>query len=108
MTEFEYVQAVTTIGTEEAATALAASAVEARLAACAQVTGPVTSTYRWEGELETAKEWQVVFKTTAASYQDLEFHIKAEHGYDVPEIIVTPIVTGNPAYLEWLRAETTR
>lgn len=107
MTGFEYVQAITTTDTETSASALARSAVEARLAACAQVIGPITSTYRWQGAIETAQEWQVVLKTTAASYPDLEAHLRAEHGYDVPEIVMVPIAAGNPAYLAWITAETT-
>lgn len=108
MADFEYVQAATTTDSEASAAELARSAVEARVAACAQVVGPIASTYRWQGAVETTQEWQVVFKTTAASYQDLESHLRAHHGYDVPEIIVVPILAGNPAYLAWIAAETTR
>jgi periplasmic divalent cation tolerance protein len=106
MADFEYVQAITTTDTEEAAAALARSAVEARLAACAQVIGPITSVYRWQGKVATAREWQVVFKTTASSYRDLEALLRAEHGYDVPEIVMVPIAAGDPAYLAWVAAET--
>jgi periplasmic divalent cation tolerance protein len=102
----DHVQVATTIDSEEAANTLARSAVEARLAACAQVTGPVASIYRWQGGVETAAEWQVVFKTTAEAYPGLEVHIKARHGYDVPEIVMVPILAGNPDYLAWIAAET--
>jgi periplasmic divalent cation tolerance protein len=106
MTEYRYCQAVTTIDSQEAAQALARSAVEARVAACGQVTGSIQSTYWWQGRVETAEEWCVVFKTTADRYPALEQHIREHHGYDVPEIILTPIVAGNPAYLSWISAET--
>jgi periplasmic divalent cation tolerance protein len=33
-------------------------------------------------------------------------HIKANHSYDVPEVVVTPIETGDPDYLGWITAET--
>jgi periplasmic divalent cation tolerance protein len=108
VTDYTHAQATTTVDTEEAAHSLARSAVEARVAACAQVLGPISSTYWWEGKVDTSQEWYVVFKTTADSYPDLETHIKASHSYDVPEIIVTPIVAGNPAYLDWITAETSR
>lgn len=101
-----YCQAVTTTGSVEAAAALASSAVRARLAACAQVLGPVSSTYRWQGEIETAQEWQVVFKTTGERYPALEAHIRREHGYQVPEVLCMPVVAGNPAYLDWVMRET--
>lgn len=104
--DFEHCQVVTTTGSREAAEALSHSAVEARVAACAQVIGPITSTYRWEGRVEKAEEWQVVFKTTADRYPDLERHIRERHDYDVPEIVVLPILAGHPAYLEWATAET--
>lgn len=102
----EHVQVTTTIDSEAAANALARSAVEARVAACAQVTGPVASIYRWQGAVETAAEWQVVFKTTAEAYPALEVHIKTEHGYEVPEVVMVPILAGNEDYLAWIAAET--
>jgi periplasmic divalent cation tolerance protein len=108
MSEYKHVQAVTTIDAEVAATSLARTAVEARVAACAQVLGPISSTYWWEGKVDTSQEWYVVFKTTVESYPDLEEHIKSQHTYDVPEIVATPIVAGSTAYLEWISGETSR
>ena len=106
MTEHQYCQVVTTTDAREAADALGRIAVEARVAACAQVVGPITSTYWWEGKIETAEEWQVTFKTTTQRYAALEENIRAHHSYDVPEILCTPVMAGNPAYLEWLTAQT--
>ena len=68
MTEHEYCQVITTTDSREAADTLGRFAVEARVAACAQVVGPITSTYWWEGKIETAEEWQVIFKTTTQRY----------------------------------------
>ena len=87
--------------------ALSRSAVEARVAACGQVSGPMTSTYWWDGKVEQAQEWVVAFKTTAGRSQDLIAHLRREHPYHVPEIIVTPVVGGSPDYLAWVEAETT-
>jgi periplasmic divalent cation tolerance protein len=106
MTDYQYAQAVTTIDSREAAEALARSAVEARVAACGQVSAPIHSTYWWEGKVESAEEWYVVFKTTAERYPALEAHIREHHSYDVPEIVLLPILGGNPAYLSWITAET--
>ena len=108
MSGYEHCQVVTTTDSRAAADALARGAVEARVAACAQVVGPITSTYRWEGQLDTAEEWQVIFKTTFERYGQLEENIVANHSYDVPEILCTPVIAGNPAYLQWLAAETQR
>jgi periplasmic divalent cation tolerance protein len=106
MTDPQHCQVVTTIDSREAADALARGAVEARVAACAQVGSPISSTYWWEGKVETAQEWPITFKTTMDRYPALEAHIRGHHSYDVPEILCTPVVAGNPAYLEWLTTET--
>ncbi|MFE9253622.1 divalent-cation tolerance protein CutA [Streptomyces sp. NPDC006879] len=98
----------TTVDSTDAARHLAAGAVEARYAACAQITGPVTSVYRWRGAVETAQEWQVTFKTVAARYPDLEAHLLAAHPYDTPEILAAHVVHGSADYLEWVAAETAR
>src|SRR4051812_28782306 len=99
-------QVVTTVDSHSAAQELARGAVEARLAACAQLVGPIESVYRWQGDISAAPEWQVVFKTTTDRYAELEAHLSAEHGYEVPEILCIPISAGAPAYLGWLSAET--
>lgn len=95
-------QVTTTLDSREAADRLASLLVEARLAACAQVTGPVASTYRWQGRTEHAAEWSCALKTTLARLPALEARIRAEHPYQVPEIVAVPIVAGDPAYLAWI------
>ena len=96
----------TTVDSEDAAAHLSRGAVEGRLAACGQVIGPITSTYWWEGQIETAREWTVIFKTTEAASAALMEHLRRVHPYDVPEVLVTPVIAGNPAYLAWVTAET--
>lgn len=104
--EISHYQVTTTTDAREAAAGLARGAVDARVAACGQVVGPIQSIYRWQGRVETTEEWYVVFKTTAARYPALEAHVRAHHTYEVPEIVATPIVDGDPGYLAWVRAET--
>ncbi|GIF96429.1 divalent cation tolerance protein [Catellatospora citrea] len=106
MGEAKFVQVVTTLDDRDAALALARSAVEARVAACAQLGGPIRSVYRWQGAVEEADEHVVVFKTTAAGYAALERHILDRHPYETPEIVCTSVLAGNPAYLDWVAAET--
>lgn len=106
MADSQHYQVTTTMDAREAADALAQSAVNARVAACAQVVGPINSTFWWEDKVETEQEWYVVFKTTAERYSALEQYIREHHSYDVPEIVATPIAQGNPAYLAWVTAET--
>ena len=102
----DYLTVLTTTDSADAAAALARSAVTARLAACAQVDGPVTSTYWWQGEVEAAQEWRVLYKTTAERYEALEAHIKENHSYDTPEVIVTEVPRGSAEYLAWVAEET--
>jgi periplasmic divalent cation tolerance protein len=102
----EHVVVTTTTDGEQAATTLAAGAIEARLGACAQVVGPVTSVYRWEGAVHTDTEWRVEIKTAADRAEALVEHLRRAHSYDVPEIIVTALYGGSADYLDWLVAET--
>ena len=68
--------------------------------------GPLTSTYRWQGAVETAAEWYCHLKTTAERWPALEARLRALHPYDVHEIVALPIVAGSRAYLDWIAAET--
>jgi len=77
-----------------------------RLAACAQITGPVSSTYWWKGALESADEWRIDFKTRSKLYPALEQALKAVHPYDTPEIVAVPIGAGYDRYIAWLGNET--
>jgi periplasmic divalent cation tolerance protein len=101
-----YLQVQTTTDSRAEAIELSRAAVEARLAACAQVTGPVASTYWWNEGLERAEEWLVLLKLPADRYEELAAFIAERHSYDEPEIIALPIVEGSPAYLSWIREET--
>lgn len=101
----EFIQVVTTVGNPEDAAALAAALVERRLAACVQTVGPVTSTYRWEGKIETSQEWQLVIKSRADLFPALRDAIAELHSYEVPEILALPILSGGESYLDWMREE---
>jgi periplasmic divalent cation tolerance protein len=101
-----HVVVASTTDNEEAARALAAGVIEAKLGACAQIVGPITSLYRWEGTVQTDQEWRVEIKTATDRVVALTEHIKANHSYDVPEIIATPITGGSAEYLSWLVDET--
>jgi periplasmic divalent cation tolerance protein len=96
---------VTTVGTVEIAQELAAEAVSKRLAACAQVDAPMTSTYWWDGEVVTTTEVRLTFKTTAGRAPDLEEWIVVRHPYDVPEVLRTLVKAAGPGYQSWVRSE---
>jgi periplasmic divalent cation tolerance protein len=101
----DFVQAITTTETKADAQAIANALVEKRLAGCVQIVGPITSTYWWEGKIETAEEWLCVVKSRRDLYEDLEKAIREVHPYDVPEILAVPVTAGSKPYLEWLDGE---
>ena len=100
-----HVQVATTAGTREEADRIAAALLEARLAACVQIVGPVSSRYWWQGSLESAEEWLCLAKTTAERAPAAVAAIAGAHSYETPEVTVTPIVDGSPAYLAWIDRE---
>jgi periplasmic divalent cation tolerance protein len=102
----EYLQVQTTTDSRAEAMELAKAAVEARLAACGQVAGPVASTYWWNDELERAEEWFVFFKLPADRYEALAAFLAERHSYDEPEIVATQFVAGSPSFLGWITDET--
>jgi periplasmic divalent cation tolerance protein len=95
-------QVTTTLPDRDAAQRLGRRLVEERLAACAQVVGPVSSVYWWQGEVETAAEWYCHLKTTAARVPELTTRIRELHPYETPEIIAVPVAEGDAAYLRWV------
>lgn len=102
----EVLQVITTVDDGGKAREMARALVEGRLAACAQVVGPIRSYYWWKGKLEEAEEWLLQLKTRAELYPQLERALQEKHPYTVPEILAFPVIAGNPAYLEWLVRET--
>ena len=93
---------------EAVADRIALVLVEQALAACVNRLAPVSSIYRWQGNVERAVEVPLLIKTTRERYADVEQAIRHLHPYEVPEIIALPIVAGHPAYLRWIEAETER
>jgi len=96
------IQVITTTENREDADRIAQRLVEDRLAACVQVLGPISSTYRWQGTVETAQEWQCLVKSRRQLYDQLEEAIRRIHPYDEPEILALPILAGSEGYLAWL------
>ncbi|MBN2023411.1 MAG: divalent-cation tolerance protein CutA [Pirellulales bacterium] len=101
-----FVQIITTTPTEQDARRIAAALVEARLAACVQISGPIQSTYRWKGAIESAAEWQCAAKTRRDLVGQIEEAIGRLHPYDVPEILALPILSAGASYAAWLEEQT--
>jgi periplasmic divalent cation tolerance protein len=92
---------ITTCGSQEEAEKLAGSIIEAKLAACIQLSD-IRSYYFWDGKVNNEPEVLLLIKTRSDLYDDLESHIRTHHSYEVPEIIRFPIEGGLPAYLDWI------
>ncbi len=97
----------TTIGKRTDADFLARGAVERRLAACAQVDGPITSHYHWDGRLEQAEEFRVWFKYLPANAGALGAWVHNHHPYDTPEWIEVNAESVGEKYLSWAIANST-
>ena len=104
MTEADsgYRLVLTTTDSEESAERLARALVEKRLAACVNIVAPVTSVYRYNGEIVTDQERLLLIKTRAVRFRELSETIRSLHGYDVPEIVSLEIAEGDETYLKWL------
>ena len=97
---------LTNLPDRAAAERLANALIGGRLAACVNILAPCRSMYRWKDAIQHDEEHPVLIKTTEARYAELEQAIRANHPYELPEIVAVPIERGLPAYLEWLTAET--
>lgn len=95
-----------TFPSEEEARRIGRICIEERLAACVNVLGPVHSIYRWQEEIEEGAELAALFKTRADAAEALIARIAGLHSYDVPAAVVWPISAANPAYADWVVAES--
>ena len=96
-----------TCGSLMEARRLSRAIVEKRLAACVNIPSvPVESIYRWKGNVETAREYLLLVKTTTRRLKALEKEVLRLHSYNTPEFIALPIAAGSAAYLRWLFDQT--
>ncbi len=100
-----FIQIATTTATREEAQKIARMLIEHRLAACAQVSGPVMSVYHWQGQVEEGEEWLCTLKTRASLFEKVATAIHEIHSYQCPEIMATPVVEASADYLAWLERE---
>lgn len=97
-----------TASSREEAKKIGRALVEERLAACANVIDGMESVYWWQGQLTEDRETVLIAKTRAELIPALTERVRALHSYSVPCVVALPILTGNPAYLDWLAAETAK
>ncbi|MEX2300827.1 MAG: divalent-cation tolerance protein CutA [Bryobacterales bacterium] len=96
---------LTTCGKFEDAEKLAQGLIEKRLAACVNVVSGVRSYYRWQGKIENDAEFLLIVKTARGLVDQLRLELEKVHPYELPELIVAPIIDGSPNYLAWLDRE---
>ena len=70
--------------------------------ACVNILGLLTSLYRWQGTLQRDSEYPLMMKMAANRGVVLIARPQELHPYNVPEILVLPIETGAPSYLNWI------
>lgn len=93
---------LSTVGKPEDAEWIAREVVERGLAACVNILPPMTSIYRWRGEVEKTEEILLVMKTSEERFEALREAIVALHSYELPEVIALPVAAGHAPYLAWL------
>jgi periplasmic divalent cation tolerance protein len=106
LAEPELLLVFTNVADSVAASQLARGAIERRLAACANVSQPTESIYRWQGKIECATEVSICFKTTNDQYEALESFLLTHHSHELPEIVAIPVTRALAAYKQWVIDET--
>ena len=101
-----YVMAMTTVPSMDVGRKLVRQLVERRLVACGNVLPGATSIYRWKDAIEETPEAVILMKTRVEKWEELKQVFPTLHPYDVPELIMVPIMGGHKPYLDWLSTET--
>ena len=104
----DFVVVLVTAGDAGEAARIGRTLVEERLAACANLVGPIRSVYRWQGAVEEAAEHLLLVKARADDLPALEARVRALHSYQLPEVLALPVAAGSAAYLAWLAQSTAR
>ena len=94
-----------TTATEEEAHNIAELLLNQRKVACVNIVPRVDSLFRWQSKVDSAQESLLIVKTRASLLPEIVEMVKGVHGYEVPEIIALPIISGNEDYLRWIDSE---
>lgn len=105
-TAFNTCMVYITAGSHDEALTIARTLIAERLAACANILGPATSIYTWQGTTEEAQEFVLIAKTRRTLAGRLSARVKALHSYDTPCIVTYPMGEGYPPFLRWIEEAT--
>ena len=92
---------VTTASKQEAET-ISQVLLENKLIACANILGPVSSHFHWQGKIDRSEEFLVLMKSRLDLFEAVAAQVKALHSYEVPEVLALPVVKGSATYLNWI------
>jgi len=93
---------LSTAGSEEEARKIAQYLIKNELAACVNLVPQIESIYRWQGKIESSREYLLLIKTTSGNFARVRAAIQQLHSYDLPECISVAIEDGSSDYLEWI------
>ncbi len=102
----EEIVVMVTVGSEGEAISLSKILVKNGLAACVNVIPGVQSIFKWDGQITEEREYLLLVKTVRQAFDQLVLMVKANHSYEIPEIIALPIQLGSEEYLAWIRDST--
>ena len=97
-----------TTSSKEEAEKIAQTLLEEHLIACANIVGPVSSHFHWNGKVDSQEEFLMILKSHADLFASLEGRVRGLHSYEVPEVIAVPIVDGSKGYLDWMSGALNR
>ena len=100
--ENTYIIVLATTNSKQEAENIAQKLLEQKLIACANIVGPISSHFHWDGKVEQAEEFLVLMKSRSDLFEEISETVGKLHSYEVPEIIALPIMAGSKAYLDWL------
>jgi periplasmic divalent cation tolerance protein len=102
------IQVQTTVASRLDGERIGQALVDAHLAACAQLVGPIESRYRWQGDVTETEEWLLLLKARQADWDALTAEIRRLHPYEVPELLGVPVLSVSDDYAAWVLEETAR
>jgi periplasmic divalent cation tolerance protein len=88
----------------ETAERLIRTLVDERIIACGSIVPGLVSIYHWQGQVRRDAEVLIILKTAEINVARLTQRVPELHPYEVPELLLLPVVDGHPAYLDWVRS----